>query len=130
VFKNALWGRPIGYFWHVNELRPDEVANFMDALVQAGATLESNTQMVRFLLSCQQNDRVPTGYVTGSYYACAGNGATADFRPTVNSPVKDSGLNMGAEYQYDLLGINQNSYGSGWEIGAYAYVPEDFSATY
>jgi len=26
VFKNALWGRPIGYFWHVNELRPDEVA--------------------------------------------------------------------------------------------------------
>ncbi len=21
AFKNALWGRPIGYFWHVNELR-------------------------------------------------------------------------------------------------------------
>ena len=46
VFKNALWGRPIGYFWHVNELRPDEVENFMDALVQGGATLESNTQMM------------------------------------------------------------------------------------
>src|SRR5208337_3115831 len=23
LFKDALWGRPIGYFWHVNELRPD-----------------------------------------------------------------------------------------------------------
>ena len=20
LFKNALWGRPVGYFWHVNEL--------------------------------------------------------------------------------------------------------------
>ena len=50
LFKNALWGRPIGYFWHVNELRPDEVENFMDALVQGGATLESNTQMVNLLV--------------------------------------------------------------------------------
>lgn len=130
LFKNALWGRPIGYFWHVNELRPDEVANFMDALVQGGATLESNTQMVNVLLSCQPNDVVPTGYVPGSYYVCAGSGAEADFRPTVNSPVRDAGANLGAEYQYDLLGINQNLYGAGWEIGAYVYVPENFSATH
>ena len=128
LFKNALWGRPLGYFWHVNELRPDEVANFVDALVQGGATLESNTQMVNVLLSCQANDVVPAGYVAGSYYVCAGSGAAADFRPTVNSPVRDAGANLGAEYQYDLLGINQNSYGSGWEIGAYAYVPEGLSA--
>ena len=54
----------------------------------------------------------------------------ADFRPTVNSPVKDAGANLGAEYQYDLLGVNQNLYGAGWEIGAYAYVPEGFSAAH
>ncbi len=128
VFKNALWGRPIGYFWHVNELRPDEVENFMDALVQGGATLESNTQMVNLLLSCAKNDVEPPGYVSGSYYVCPSSGTEADFRPTVNSPVRDAGVNLGAEYQYDLLGINQNSFGSGWEIGAYAYVPENFSA--
>jgi len=128
AFKNALWGRPIGYFWHVNELRPDEVENFMDALVQGGATLESNTQMVNLLLSCRPNDVVPSGYVAGSYYVCPSSGTEADFRPTVNSPVKDAGANLGAEYQYDLLGINQNLYGVGWEIGAYAYVPENFSA--
>ncbi len=130
LFKNALWGRPIGYFWHVNELRPDEVANFMDALVQGGAMLESNTQMVNLLLSCAQNDVVPTGYEPGSYYVCPSSGLEADFRPTVNSPVRDAGTNLGAEYQYDLLGINQNSFGSGWEVGAYAYVPENFSATH
>jgi hypothetical protein len=130
LFKNALWGRPIGYFWHVNELRPDEVANFMDALVQGGATLESNTQMVNLLLSCQANDVVPTGYVAGSYHVCASSGIEANFRPTVNSPVRDAGANLGAEYQYDLMGINQNLYGTGWEIGAYTYVPEDFSATH
>jgi hypothetical protein len=130
LFKNALWGRPIGYFWHVNELRPDEVENFMDAFVQGGAKLESNTQMVDLLRSCLPNDVAPPGYVAGSYYACASSGTEADFRPTVNSPVRDVGANLGAEYQYDLLGINQNSYGSGWEIGAYAYVPENFSATH
>ena len=130
VFKNALWGRPIGYFWHVNELRPDEVTNFMDALVQGGATLESNTQMVNLLLSCSPNDVVPVGYVAGSYYACAGTGAGADFRPTINSPTRDTGANLGTEYQYDLLGINQNAFGAGWEIGAYSYVPENFSATH
>jgi hypothetical protein len=130
LFKNAIWGRPIGYFWHVNELRPDEVANFADALVQGGATLESNTQMVNLLLSCQANDEVPAGYVAGSFYVCAGNGIEADFRPTMNSPVKDAGVNLGVEYQYDLLGINQNLFGTGWEIGAYAYVPENVTATH
>jgi hypothetical protein len=130
AFKNALWGRPIGYFWHVNELRPDEVANFMDALVQGGATLQSNTQMVKFLVSCQPNDVVPSGYVAGSYYVCPSSGVEADFRPTGNSPVRDVGANLGAEYQYDLLEINRNSFGSKWEIGAYAYVPENFSATH
>jgi hypothetical protein len=130
IFKNALWGRPIGYFWHVNELRPDEVANFMDGLVQGGATLESNTQMTEILLACQANDQVPAGYVPGSYFVCGGNGVEADFRPTVNSPIRDAGLNLGSEYQYDLMGINQNAYGPGWEIGAYTYVPENFSATH
>jgi len=130
LFKNALWGRPIGYFWHVNELRPDEVANFMDALIQGGATLKSNTNMLEFLLACQANDVVPTGYVSGSYYVCPSSGVEADFRPTVNSPVMDAGANLGSEYQYDLLGINQNSNGTGWEIGAYAYVPEDISASH
>ena len=130
LFKNALWGRPIGYFWHVNELRPDEVANFMDALVQGEATLESNTQIVNVLLSCAANDVAPSGYVAGSYHVCPSSGTEADFRPTVNSPVRDAGLDLGAEYQYDLLGINQNSYGTGWEIGAYAYVPENVSATH
>jgi Right handed beta helix region len=129
LFKNALWGRPIGYFWHVNELRPDEIENMMDALVQGGATLKSNTQMVNFLLSCQMNDVVPAGYVAGSYYVCPSSGTEANFRPTVNSPVRDVGANLGAEYQFDLMGVNQNLFGSGWEIGAYAYVPENIAAT-
>ena len=92
--------------------------------------MKSNTQMVNVLLACPANDVVPAGYVTGSYYVCAGNGVEADFRPTVNSPVRDAGANLGAEYQYDLMGINQNSFGTGWEMGAYAYVPETLSATH
>ncbi len=130
LFKNALWGRPVGYFWHVNELRPDEVENFLDALVQGGATLESNTAMVNLLLGCAANDAVPAGYVAGSYYVCPSLGVEADFRPTGNSPVRDAGVNLGTEYQYDLMGINQNLFGTGWEMGAYAYVPERVSAAH
>ena len=128
LFKNALWGRPVGYFWHVNELRPDEVENLMDALVQGGAALKSNTGLVTFLLGCSANDVTPAGYVAGSYYVCPSSGVEADFRPTANSPVRDAGMNLGAEYQNDLMGINQNSFGTGWEIGAYAYVPESVRA--
>jgi hypothetical protein len=126
LFKNALWGRPIGYFWHVNELRPDEVENFMDALVQGGASLKSNSQMVNFLLSCTANDQTPAGYVAGSYYVCPALelGVEADFRPTVNSPVVDKGAILDSQFQYDLMGVNQNSFGTKWEMGAYAYVPE------
>jgi hypothetical protein len=109
VFKNALWGRPIGYFWHVNELRPDEVANFMDALVQAGAALESNTQMVNLLRSCQTNDIVPTGYVAGSYYVCPAAGVAPDFRPTVNSR---DGISIRPDgYQSELIWIGVGNWG-------------------
>jgi hypothetical protein len=79
VFKNALWGRPVGYFWHVNELRPDEVVNLADALVQSGARLESNTQMVNLLRGCMANEAVPNGYVAGSYHLCPGNGVEVRF---------------------------------------------------
>jgi hypothetical protein len=130
LFKNGLWGRPVGYFWHVNELRPDEVANFVDGLAQAGAVLKSNTDFVNWLRTCAANGEVPSGYVPGSYFVCPSNGVEADFRPTANSAVRDKGANLGAEFQYDLMGINQNAFGSGWEMGAYVYVPESVSATH
>ena len=130
VFKNALWGRPVGYFWHVNELRADEVENLADALVQGGASLKSNTGLVSFLLACSANDSVPPTYVAGSYYVCPSNGVEADFRPTVNSPVRDAGAKLADEFRFDLMGVDQNAYGSGWEMGAYAYVPESTAATH
>ena len=69
-----------GIFRHLNELRPDEVANLADALVQGGASLKSNTQMVAFLLGCQANDVVPQGYAPGSYYACPSSGVEVTYR--------------------------------------------------
>ncbi|MFZ0321940.1 MAG: hypothetical protein WAL56_22635 [Candidatus Sulfotelmatobacter sp.] len=34
----------------------------------------------------------------------------------------DAGQNLGAAYAIDINGVNQNSYGSGWEIGTHVYV--------
>ena len=36
----------------------------------------------------------------------------------------DHGAVLAAEYEYDLMGIDQSLFGSSWEIGALAFVPE------
>jgi len=117
VFKSAVWGVPFGIFWHVDELSPHQVGVMADALKSAGATLMTNTQLVNYLLSTQQN------YGTTSY-ADAATGAPLDARPTQLSPVVDQGATLADEFQYDLMGIDQTQFGSGWEIGAFAFVPE------
>src|SRR5437868_5210799 len=55
VFKSAVWGVPIGIFWHVNELSAHQVQVMVDTLKQSGATLMTNTQLVNYLIAAQQN---------------------------------------------------------------------------
>jgi hypothetical protein len=117
VFKSAVWGVPFGIFWHVNELAPHQVGVMLDTLKSSGATLMSNTQLVNYLLGTQQNSGT-------TYYADVTTGAPVDPRPTPASPVVDRGATLAAEYQYDLMGINQNLFGAGWEIGSLVLVPE------
>ncbi len=117
VFKSAVWGVPMGIFWHWNELTPHQVELMIDTLQAAGATIMSNTQLVNYLLSTQPNAGT-------TYYSDAATGTT-DMRPTVASPVVDRGAgDEGAEYKYDLLGIDQTAFGAGWEMGPYVFVPE------
>jgi hypothetical protein len=118
VFKSAVWGVPIGIFWHVNELAPHQVGVMLDALKSSGATLMSNTELVNYLLSTQQNSGT-------TYYADVTTGPAVDPRPTQASPVVDQGATLANEYQFDLMGINQNLFGSGWDIGALVFVPEN-----
>jgi len=118
VFKSAVWGVPFGIFWHVNELAPHQVGVMLDTLKSAGATLMSNTQLVNYLLSTQQNSGT-------TYYAGATSGPAVDPRPTEASPVVDHGATLADEYKYDLMGIDQSRFGAGWEIGALAFVPEN-----
>ncbi len=118
VFKSAVWGVPFGIFWHVNELAPHQVGVMLDTLKSSGATLMSNTQLVNYLLSTQQNSGT-------TYYADVTTGPAVDPRPTQASPVVDHGAVLAAEYEYDLMGINQSLFGSSWEIGALAFVPEN-----
>jgi hypothetical protein len=118
VFKSAVWGVPIGIFWHVNELAPHQVGVMLDTLKSAGATLMSNTQLVNYLLSTQQNSGT-------TYYADVTKGPPIDPRPTQASPVVNRGATLANEYQFDLMGIDQNLYGSAWEIGSLVFVPEN-----
>src|SRR5579862_1128438 len=117
VFKSAVWGVPFGLFWHVNELSAHQVGIMLDTLKSSGATLMSNTQLVNYLLTTQQNSGT-------TYYADSTTGPAVDPRPTGTSPEVDHGTALAAEYKYDLMGIDQTQFGSGWEIGALAFVGE------
>lgn len=56
--------------------------------------------------------------------------STVDFTLQSNSPAIDKGVNLGTSYQMELnpsgtfpwTTANENSYGSGWEMGAFVYV--------
>ncbi len=115
VFKSSVWGVPYGIFWHMNELSEHQVATILDSLKASGATLMTNTQLVNYLLSTQQDAGT-------TYYADSVSGRAVDVRPTAASPVVTTGAVLPPEFKYDLLGADQTRFG--WNIGAYGYVPE------
>jgi len=112
VWKSSVWGAPYGVFWHLNELNSGEVGTLLDALVGHGATLMTNTQLVAWI--GQQSQTSGT-----TYYWAAATGLDADMRPTKNSPVVNSGTDLGASFAFDLEGVDQRVFGSGWEMGTY-----------
>ncbi|HEX3740282.1 MAG TPA: polysaccharide deacetylase family protein [Terriglobales bacterium] len=117
VFKSAVWGVPIGIFWHVNELSAHQVEVIVDTLKKSGATLMTNTQLVNYLLAAQQNPGT-------TYYADSATGPPVDVRPTASSPVANAGAPLTSEFKYDLMGDDQTLFGAAWEIGAYSLVAE------
>jgi hypothetical protein len=89
----------------------------LDTLKASGATLMTNTQVVNYLLSAQQKPGT-------TYYADSVTGPAVDVRPTGASPVADAGAALTPEFNFDLMGDDQTLFGSTWEMGAYALVPE------
>lgn len=117
VFKSAVWGVPIGIFWHVNELSAHQVGVMVDTLKQSSATLMTNTQLVNYLKGVQQNPGT-------TYYADSTTGLPVDVRPTAASPVANAGAALTTEFKFDLMGDDQTIFGSSWEMGAYSLVGE------
>lgn len=119
IWKEQVWGVPWGIFWHFNELTSTEITRLIADLLSSGATIQSNTDLVNWLAT----GTLESGSDGNFYYKSAATGNGLDLRPTASSPVVDAGQNLGSNYRIDLNGIDQNSYGSGWEIGAHAYIP-------
>jgi len=117
VFKSAIWGVPFGLFWHMNELSTHQVGLMLDTLKASGATLMTNTQLVSYLLTTQQE-------IGTTYYADSVTGRPVDVRPTAASPMVNAGGALTTEFKYDLMGVDQTQFGVGWEPGAYGFVPE------
>jgi len=124
VWKEMVWGVPWGVFWHLNELTESdpvggtEITNLVQDFKTSGATIQTNTGLVNWLAT-----GTPEAGTDGNfYYKSPATSMLLDFRPTAGSPVVDAGQNLGPAYQIDINGLNQNSFGNGWEIGAHAFV--------
>ncbi len=56
LWKEAVWGVPWGIFWHLNELTNvdpvggTEITNLIQDFKASGATIQTNTSMVNWLL--------------------------------------------------------------------------------
>jgi hypothetical protein len=122
VWKEQVWGVPWGIFWHYQELSSTEITNMIQDFKNGGATILTNTALVNLLLG----GTLETGSDGNTYYKSPTASMTLDFAPTVNSPVVDAGENLGAAYELDINGVNQNSYGTGWEIGAHVFAGYSF----
>ena len=63
VWKESVWGVPWGIFWHLNELTNDdpvggtEITNLIQDFKASGATIQTNTGLVNWLLSGDAGDR-------------------------------------------------------------------------
>ncbi|MFZ1928247.1 MAG: hypothetical protein WAU50_03870 [Candidatus Sulfotelmatobacter sp.] len=128
VWKESVWGVPWGIFWHLNELTNTdpvggtEITNLIQDFKASGATIRTNTGLVNWLLSgTQETGTDGNDYYTFPATSAFSSGGGLDFRPTKNSPVVDAGENLGTAYELDINGVNQNNFGSGWEIGAHVY---------
>ena len=130
LWKQMVWGVPWGIFWHWNhssgtgELSAAEIGNLISDLQSGGATVQSNTSLVNWLTA----GTLEAGTDGNFYYKLPASrpfsqSGGLDFRPTAGSPVVDVGKDLGAAFQIDINGINQNTWGNGWEIGAHTYVP-------
>jgi hypothetical protein len=78
----------------------------------------TNTQLINYLISTRQNPGT-------TYYADSVTGPLIDVRPTIASPVSDAGAALSSDFKFDLMGVDQTRFGSSWEMGAFALVPEN-----
>ncbi len=106
VFKASVWGVPYGLFGHKDELTPGEVSDMVDGLLERGAQVVTNTQIVDFLAATSR-----VGATTN--YVSAAPGREANFRM---SSAIGTALDVGASYSSDLDGRDRAVYG--WAIGA------------
>jgi len=109
VFKSAVWGAPYGLFCHINEVTPLEVSAALDGLVQHGAVVITDRQLI---------DSVFAGTnVTGTfYYTSSATGREPNLRATAASPTTGAGANLGSAFAIDLDGRDRGVFG--WDIGA------------
>ena len=109
VFKSAVWGVPYGLFCHINEDTPAEVSSVLDGLVQHGAFVITDRQLIDVVFAGMN--------VTGtSYYTSAATGREPNLRGTAGSPTTGAGANLGAAYAIDLDGRDRGVFG--WDIGS------------
>jgi hypothetical protein len=119
LFRQKLWGYPVGIFIHNSELTATEVGYVLDALANHGATVMRNSDLIAWLNAQPVASVTGTPGQPGAYRTAPPSGGP--FAPTrlPTSPDVGAGQNLaflGTSFEYDLNGIHRSG---NWDIGAY-----------
>ena len=118
VFKSAVWGVPIGIFFHVNELSPHQVGVMLDALKSGGR--DADEQHAAGELPARDPAEFRHDVLRGLDHGAR----RSDPRPTGHRRWWTRAQRWRTEYKYDLMGIDQTQFGrlGNWLAGVCAGV--------
>lgn len=117
VFRQKLWGYPVGLFIHMPDLTGSQILQTLAGLTNHGATVKLNTQLRDWMLSSWTV--IPNTTPAAAYYQLPQPGAAFSAVRTAMSPDVGAGQNLGAPYDYDINGVRRTE---AWDIGAYQRV--------
>ena len=116
IFRQNLWGYPVGLFIHMPDLTSAQMYQVLAALRSHGATVKLNTELRDWMLGSWTV--VPNTTPSGVYYQLPQSGGAFSAARSALSPDIGKGQNLGAPYNFDINGVQRTG---AWDIGAYQF---------
>ena len=112
IFRQKLWGYPVGLFIHMPDLSGAQIFQVLSGLSNHGSTVKLNTELRDWMLGSWTV--IPNTTPSAAYFQVPQLGAAFSAARTAISP--DVGAGTPTSYPVDINGVQRVG---AWDIGAY-----------